>query len=233
MIGTGLRRGLGVLGMILLAGLVPAGALACGFPPKRPPPAPVYDPYEGFNRAVFGLNQQLYAALGAALPSMTLPAGVSQDIHGVFRTLRDPVGAAAGLVTGDLDTAWNATARFAINATAGAFGTREVASGLGYPPGPTDLGSELCRTGLLADPSYLVLPLIGPTNFADLGGQIATNIGLRLLIGPYYLPYYVLDRIDRYMQRPAPPSGAAPADPYAAQRAAALALRARRCGSAR
>jgi len=155
-------------------------------------------------------------------------------VHSVFRNLRDPVGAAAGLVTGNAAMAWNATARFAINSTLGVLGTREVATGLGYPPGPVDLGTALCRARLLTDPPFLVVPLIGPTNIGDLGGQFATNFALRALLGPYYLPYYVpyyvLDRIDRYMQRPMPPAGSAPPpDPYAAQRAFYLAQRARRC----
>ena len=93
---------------------------------------------------------------------------------------------------------------------------------------------KLCRAGLLTDPALLVVPLIGPTNIGDLGGQVATNVALRALLGsyylPYYLPYYVLDRIDRYMQRPTPPPGApSPPDAYAAQRAFYLTQRALRC----
>lgn len=207
-------------------------APAAAAPPDAPAPN---DPYETMNRVLFGLNRQLYAVIDAgtsALPA--LPPDTSGNMHNVFRNLRDPIGAAAGLVTGDIDIAWNATARFAINSTLGVFGTREVATGMGYPPGPTDLGTALCRTQLLTDPAFLVMPLIGPTNIGDLGGQVATNVALRALLGsyylPYYVPYYVLDRIDRYMQRPTPPPGAAPpADPYAAQRAAYQAQRALRC----
>ena len=187
------------------------------------------------NWLLFDLNRQLYAAVDtgvAVVPS--LPPAVRDDLHNVFRNLRDPVGIAAGLVTGNVDIAWNATARFAINSTLGVLGTREVATGLGYPPGPTDLGTALCRARLVTDPAFLVMPLIGPTNIGDLGGQVATNVALRALLGsyylPYYLPYYVLDRIDRYMQRPTPPPGApSPPDAYAAQRAFYLTQRALRC----
>ena len=189
-----------------------------------PAPAPASDPYEGFNRTVFGFNRWLYAVLADAVtaPPVDLPAGMRQDLGNVFRTLREPVSTAAGLVVGDFATAWNAAARFAVNVTAGAMGTRDVAAGLGLPPDPVNLGTELCRVRLAVDPPYLVLPLIGPTNLGDIGGQLATNFALRLLLGSYYLsyylPYYVLDRIDLYMERPSPLPETV-ADPYAAQRA--------------
>jgi phospholipid-binding lipoprotein MlaA len=217
---------------LLIAQLLAALLLAA--PARADAPAP-YDPYETMNRALFGLNQQLYAVVDtgvAALP--VLPPELRDQVHSVFRNLRDPVGAAAGLVTGNAEIAWNAAARFAINSTLGVLGTREVATGMGYPPGPVDLGTALCRARLLTDPPFLVVPLIGPTNIGDLGGQFATNFVLRAVLGPYYLPYYVpyyvLDRIDRYMQRPLPPPAASPPpDPYVAQRSFYMLLRARRC----
>lgn len=216
-----------------LAALLPLLILAT-LPAAAAAPAP--DPYERFNRTVFGFNQWLYAELADAVtaPPVALPAGMRQDLGNVFRTLREPLSTAAGLAVGDFDTAWNAAARFAVNATAGAMGTRDVAAGLGLPPDQVNLGTELCRARLAVDPPYLVLPLIGPTNLGDIGGQLATNFALRLLLGsyylPYYLPYYVLDRIDLYMERqpPAPlPAGAA--DPYAVQRAQYFARYRSRC----
>lgn len=226
----------------MLALLVLVGLLLLAARPAAAA-APPTDPYQGLNRIVFEVNVQLYAALGAVagqLAPVSLPPGVGESVHNVFRTLREPVGAAAAVLTGDLATAANATARFAINATWGVLGTNEVASGLGYPAAQVDLGTELCRTGWLPDPAYLVLPLIGPTNIGDLGGQIATNVALRALLGAYYvpvyLPYYVLDRVDLYTQRQAAQAAlpedvvAAGGDPYLAQRAGYLARRARRCG---
>lgn len=219
------RRVAPVLVLVLALAVRPAAAGA---------PAPP-DPYERFNRTVFGFNQWLYGVLAdaATAPPVELPAPMRQDLGNVFRTLREPISAAAGLVVGDFDTAWNAAARFAVNATAGAMGTRDVAAGLGLPPDQVNLGTELCRARLAVDPPYLVLPLIGPTNLGDIGGQLATNFALRLLLGsyylPYYLPYYVLDRIDLYMERQPPAPAPAAADPYAAQRAQYFARYRSRC----
>jgi phospholipid-binding lipoprotein MlaA len=223
-------RSPGTLAATLFCVLLALPARAADAPPPHPD-----DPLERFNRTTYGLN----VAFAGFLPAISMsdytsavPAAVRQGIDNVFINLREPAAAASALVAGNLTTAWNATSRFVINSTAGAFGTHDVAVTLGYPSERSDLGLELCRNGFMREPMFIELPILGPANLRDIGAQIVTNIAIYTLVGrAIFYPYYVLDRLDMYLERRATnPAAAIPGDdPYAARRDAYLGVRRARC----
>lgn len=193
------------------------------------------DPVERLNRALFDLNAQIEAAtlsLLAKTDGIWSPR-LLQPIDNALANLRQPIGAAAGLVTGDIAGALNSTARFAINTTVGLLGTRDAAAGLGFPREPLDLGLELCRLGLLSDSPYVQLPFLGDSNVRDLIAQIATNLALYWVLGNYFVPYFVVDRLDLYLRRLATEAKqlTEPLDPYASSRDAYLDRRRDACAA--
>ena len=192
------------------------------------------DPFEPYNRAIYRLNALLVAMLPG--PSMTdyqeaVPASVRQGLSNVFINLREPIAAVSALVGGNVNSARNSASRFAINTTLGLLGTRDVAAEMGYPAERNDAGLELCRNGILRESTFVELPILGPGDLRDIGAQIATNVALYTLVGGYvFYPYYVLDRLDMYLERATAAASAMPVnDPYAAKRDSYLAERRQRC----
>ena len=197
---------------------------------------PVDDPLERVNRAIYRLNSQVAAVLPAQPVldyARAMPSALWQGIDNFFVNLREPSAAAAALVGGNLGSAWNATARFAINSTLGIFGTSDVALDMGFKGERSDLGLELCRNGYLRDPIYFEFPLLGPSTLRDIGAQFLTNVAIYTLVGGYvFYPYYVLDRIDLYLERGiAAPAAVSADDLYTARRDAYVGLRRWRCAA--
>ena len=193
------------------------------------------DPMERLNRAVFDLNARIESAtlsLLAKADGLWSPR-LLQPIDNALANLRQPIGAAAGLITGDVAGALNSTTRFAINSTLGLLGTKDVATRIGFPREQIDLGLELCRLGLLSGSPYLELPILGPSSASDLAAQVATNVALYWLIGNYFIPYFVVDRLDLYLRRLAMEAKqlTEPLDPYATNRDAYLDRRREGCAA--
>lgn len=222
--------------LLALAALLAAGrpGLAQEAAPQAAAPeafAPPHDPYESWNRMVFGwtagASTGAFAAASGWVAERT-PAGWRQAAHNMVQNLREPVYGAAGEITGDLGAAWNSAVRFTLNTTLGGLGAVDVAGPAGYPARNGDLGIALCRAGVLPDAAYLDVPLIGPSTTRDLAARIATNVTLYWLLGGYFYPYYAADQIDRYAYA-APPPALGEADPYARRRDDYLARRRQDC----
>jgi len=143
------------------------------------------DPLEAVNRQTHRLNQaaqaHLLGPLAEAWHAATTPR-VRRGVGNVFATLAEPVTALSSLAAGDPDLAWNATARFGINATLGWAGLRDAAAGRGYPRRAVTLADALCAWGVPSGP-YLVLPLLGPSTLRDAGAMLATSAALSQALG--------------------------------------------------
>lgn len=132
----------------------------------------VYDPLEPMNRKVFEFNDRfdryLLQPVSEAWVFIT-PDSVRESIGNFFGNLTYP-----GVVLNDILQGKNVDAgrdllRFVVNSTLGIGGLFDAATRLGLPDHREDFGQTLAAWGSNPGP-YLVLPLLGPSNFRDTAG---------------------------------------------------------------
>ncbi len=136
------------------------------------------DPLEGLNRVTSGFNRMLRQWIIDPLVDgyqAITPDEVQQAVSNVASNLTEPVTVASSLLQGDPENAWVATQRFLINTTAGLGGIMDRASEVGLERRREDLGQALAAQGVPPGP-HLVLPILGPSNFRDAVGDIATAL---------------------------------------------------------
>ena len=130
------------------------------------------DPWEGYNRAMFGFNDGLDSVLlkpvAKGYKSIT-PQPVQKGVSNFFSNLGEIRNIANNLLQGKWDQTASSTFRFLINSTAGWLGIFDVASELGLQQAKEDFGQTLGYWGVNSGP-YLVLPLFGPSTVRDTSG---------------------------------------------------------------
>lgn len=129
----------------------------------------IIDPLEGFNRAVYGLNEAadiLFIGPASHIYRDATPEPVQSVVRNFVRNLEMPVIAINKLLQGNLDGFGTALGRFLVNSTVGLAGLADIATGAGLPYEDTDFGVTLASWG--ADPvMYVMLPLLGPSTLRD------------------------------------------------------------------
>ena len=158
----------------LLAGLAMMTALAA---PAFAAEETISDPLESANRVIFTLNNGLdvmFLEPAAKLYRFILPDYALDRVQHVFTNIREPLSAVNYVLQGDFSGAGHSVYRFVANSTVGLAGLYDV-TGEQSESKLTGLGDTLGRWGMGTGP-YLVLPLIGPSDFRD-------GIGLA---GDYY-----------------------------------------------
>ena len=133
--------------------------------------AEVYDPLEGFNRAIFNLNDNvldpvLTRPLGVVYNG--LPVALKTGIGNFLDNWNEPVNAANGALQGKFHDSGRALARFAVNSTFGVGGLFDFASDAGLEKVDEDFGQTLGYYGVRS--AYLYLPLLGPSTIGDASG---------------------------------------------------------------
>lgn len=135
--------------------------------------------FDRYNRWVFAFNGAV--ADGAAWVSAPFgnrpepPAGARQrgNLGNMLSNLvNEPLTVLTSLAVGDVDTAWIASRRFAINSSAGLLGWYDRAARRGLAPVHADVGLALCRYGV-GEGGYMVLPFIGPRTIRDAAADVA------------------------------------------------------------
>ncbi|MES2960500.1 MAG: VacJ family lipoprotein [Pseudomonadota bacterium] len=127
------------------------------------------DPLEGWNRAVFGFNEGVDAAVlkpVATAYTTVVPELARSGVSNFFNNFRDGWSAINQLLQGKPVAAAQMSMRVATNTLFGIAGIFDVASDLGIERQSEDFGQTLGRWGLPAGP-YLVLPLLGPSSVRD------------------------------------------------------------------
>ena len=127
------------------------------------------DPFEGYNRAMFAVNDAVDTVLiepAARGYRAVVPHPVREGVGNFLDNLRSPTNVANHFLQGDIGGAAEATARFAINSTIGIVGFFDVAEEAGLKARPEDFGQTLGVWGF-DEGAYLVLPLIGPSSVRD------------------------------------------------------------------
>lgn len=166
------------------------GATAgCAIPPPASDQAAVAafieanDPYEPLNRSVFAFNQALDVVLirpAAEAYRFVVPEGVRAGVQNALNHLDTPNILVNDFFQGNLPRAAESAQRLVMNTLVGAGGVFDIAA-MDYEgeikPAKfhkEDFGQTLGVWGFGEGP-YLVLPLIGPSNFRDGFGSIVDS----------------------------------------------------------
>jgi len=148
----------------VLAALLLSGCAATGNNPK--------DPNEGFNRAMFNVNEGLDSVVAKPLAKgydAAVPLPVKASVGNFFGNVGDAwVGINNGL-QGKPGRGANDIGRLLINSTVGILGLFDVASEMGMPKHEEDFGQTLAVWGV-GDGPYVFLPIIGPRTTRDTFG---------------------------------------------------------------
>tara|TARA_B110000858_G_C17679741_1_gene415991 strand:- start:65 stop:814 length:750 start_codon:yes stop_codon:yes gene_type:complete len=154
----------------------------------------VYDPYEKINRSILTFNMIVDDL--AIQPIVNTYKSVTPDIaeKGVsnfFYNLKEPLRSITFLLQGDLKKSINSMGRFVANSTT-SLGLYDTSKHLGLKKNDSDMGIVIGKAGINSGP-YLVLPLLGPSNFRDLTGKVLDfSINPISIINQNYLLSYNL-----------------------------------------
>ncbi|MCK6389438.1 MAG: VacJ family lipoprotein [Azonexus sp.] len=130
------------------------------------------DPYEGFNRTMFSVNEALdqYAAKPVAQAYDTaVPLPVKASVSNFFGNAGDFWSAGNSALQGKFGDAGMGVARLLVNSTLGIFGLFDVASEMGMDRYDEDFGQTLAVWGV-PDGGYLFWPILGPRTVRDTAG---------------------------------------------------------------
>lgn len=151
----------------------------------QPPVVASVDPYEGFNRSMYGFNMGLDKYFLKPISdgySYVTPDFMQTGVTNFFNNLKGINVVLNDLLQGKLQQGASDTGRFLTNTTVGVLGLFDVASDLGLEQNVEDFGQTLAVWGV-DQGAYLVLPVLGPTTVRDGGGIIfdkAANPGTYL-----------------------------------------------------
>ncbi len=173
-----------LLALVLISGAVFAPH-ADAAPAKKPAPVePVAmeeeyagdsDPIYPFNRAMFEFNRGFDTVLLRPITQgyrYVTPAKGQEMVSNAVRNLYLPVNFANSVLQADPQNSFATFWTFTLNSTFGVAGMFDVASEAGLKYRATDFGQTLAMYGADAGP-YIVLPIIGPSNFRDATGRLA------------------------------------------------------------
>jgi phospholipid-binding lipoprotein MlaA len=136
------------------------------------------DPLETLNRFVSGFNTALRKAIldpVVDIYQFVTPDDLEGAISNAASNLSEPVTAVSSVLQGDTENAGNAMHRFLVNTTIGVGGLGDPATGMGIESRREDLGQAFATNGMESGP-HLVLPILGPSNFRDALGDLATAV---------------------------------------------------------
>lgn len=136
--------------------------------------AEAIDPYESFNRSMYGFNRAIDRAVLRPVArgyATVVPSVLRKGVSNFFGNLQQPVTALNLLLQGRPGHAGAALGRFALNLTLGLGGVLDPASHANIPYRDLDFGQTFAHWGW--DRSrYLVMPLFGPATFRDGWGKL-------------------------------------------------------------
>ncbi|WP_371871850.1 MlaA family lipoprotein [Pontibacterium sinense] len=136
------------------------------------------DPWEGYNRVMFGFNEGLdkYALKPITLGYKAItPDLVETGVSNFFDNISDVGSLLNNVLQAKFEAAGEDLARVSFNTTFGLGGVLDVATPMGIEEHNEDFGQTLGYWGMSSGP-YLVLPLFGPSNVRDTGGLIVDSI---------------------------------------------------------
>lgn len=145
------------------------------------------DPLQPLNRVVYQFN---YTVDGVVLRPITMmyrgivPEQGRTMVSNFLSNIYSPVVLANSILQGDPYNSFATLWRFIINSTVGVAGLFDAASEVGLKNRSTGFGDTMAMYGLETGP-YLVLPLVGPSNFRD---------GFGLAVDAFSNPFIYIDQ---------------------------------------
>ena len=131
------------------------------------------DPYEGFNRAMFSLNEELDAYLFkpvAQVYEFVMPPFLNQGVTNFFNNLDDVETLANSILQGKFHNAMVTLNRLIWNTTIGLAGFIDVATYFELRNDEEDFGQTLAVWGYQSS-AYIVWPVFGPSTIRDTFGR--------------------------------------------------------------
>lgn len=135
------------------------------------------DPYEGFNRAMFAVNEvidKVAAKPVAQIYDAVAPLPVKVGAENFFGNVNDLWIGVNDVLQGKFADAGIDLSRLLVNSTVGIFGLFDVASELGLEKHEEDFGQTLAVWGV-SDGGFLFWPFIGPRTLRDTAGWMVDS----------------------------------------------------------
>lgn len=183
---------------LLLFALVLSGCVTVGGPKPLPPPGAqtvepdrlefleAYDPLEPMNRHIYRFNilaDRYVMEPVVRVYEWTIPEYARNRVSDFFSNLGDLPVLANCILQGKADRAVTVVGRLLVNTTAGVGGLWDIASKMDDLPKYTeDFGQTLAVYGLGPGP-YLMIPILGPSTFRDVGGRFVDGATRNSVIG--------------------------------------------------
>jgi len=139
----------------------------------------IFDPFEFWNRRVYHFNQRFDESVFQPVLKgyrFILPTPVRRSVSYFFGNLGDVNSLANSLLQFKLKRSAHITGRVMVNTTLGLAGFFDPASRMGLGKQTEDFGQTLGFYRVPAGP-YLILPVLGPSNFRDAGGRVVDFVG--------------------------------------------------------
>lgn len=155
-------------GALSVTGCASTGPATSGAGVSDTTASPV-DPYEGFNRSMYGFNMGLdryFLKPVADGYKFITPNFMQTGVTNFFDNLKGINVVLNDILQGKFDQGASDTGRFLTNSTIGVLGLFDVASELGFQHNVEDFGQTLAVWGVDQGP-YLVMPIMGPTTVRD------------------------------------------------------------------
>jgi phospholipid-binding lipoprotein MlaA len=129
------------------------------------------DPFEGFNRAMFSVNEGIDVVVKPVARGYDafVPGPVRTGVGNFFGNVADVWIAINNLLQGKITESASDTGRVLVNSTVGIVGLIDVATRLGLEKHAEDFGQTLGKWGF-GEGAYLYWPLLGPSNVRDTFG---------------------------------------------------------------
>ena len=129
------------------------------------------DPYEGFNRAMFKVNEGIDVVLKPVAQGYdkAAPLPVKAGVGNFFGNIADAWTSINNFLQGKGASGLSDAGRFLINTTVGIGGVFDVASEMGLEKNAEDFGQTLAVWGV-GDGPYLFWPVFGPRTTRDTFG---------------------------------------------------------------
>jgi phospholipid-binding lipoprotein MlaA len=141
-------------------------------------PANPKDPFQGFNRAMFAVNEGIDVVVKPVAKGYdaAAPLPIKVGIGNFFGNILDVWTAVNNLLQGKAGDAASDAGRFLLNTTVGIGGVFDVASEMGLKKHSEDFGQTLGWWGV-GDGPYFFWPIIGPRTTRDtFGWLVDTNV---------------------------------------------------------
>ncbi len=154
--------------------ILAVGLLGCAANPEQDSEE-TYDPLEPMNRGIYAVNNTLDRFILRPVAKgydTVMPRWIKFAVTNFFYNLEQPIYVANHLLQGKFLGAARQTGRFVINSTLGLAGIIDAAKDANLPREAEDFGQTLAVWGVGGGP-FLMLPVLGPSNFRDGVGKLA------------------------------------------------------------